>query len=484
MESVSDAIKARLVADYLVGGALIGAGVAVTLIALSRFSSVRFEQLAAAMMAGTLMPSDFLNMLSMALTEEEYDELINEAIHAAIYNGIDSETLEILAKALGISVEELIENFTNASKTTSPIIIDLDGNGISTISLHHGVFFDHSGNGFKTATGWVGEYDGLLVRDINGNGVIDSGRELFGNNTLLKNGHEATNGFEALKDLDNNKDNVFNANDLAWNEVKVWIDANSNGISEEGELISIEEAGIVSISLVYQNINIVDAQGNSHRQISTVTMEDGSVVDAVDVWFARNATNSTATNNLPVSEEISVLPDARGFGTAYSLHQSMVRDTSGQLQNLVEQFAAETNDATRRQLASQILHAWTGKNTNLAAMEVLVGEKYTGGTGPNAMEIIDIGFNALSRAFYEHLMAKTHLKQLYSLMMNVGTEDELLYDLTLVAYSILSEINEDESQGERLLLNFVNNIYANTMLGFIDIDSFCCPSGIAKISMS
>ena len=49
-------------------------------------------------------------------------------------------------------------------------------------------------------------------KDLNGDGKITSGRELFGNHTLLQKGsnagQEAANGFEALKELDDNGDGV------------------------------------------------------------------------------------------------------------------------------------------------------------------------------------------------------------------------------------------------------------------------------------
>ncbi len=57
---------------------------------------------------------------------------------------------------------------------------------MKTLSINCGVHFDHNGSGFKVKTGWAGSEEGILVRDLNGNGQIDSGKELFGNATLLK----------------------------------------------------------------------------------------------------------------------------------------------------------------------------------------------------------------------------------------------------------------------------------------------------------
>lgn len=134
--------------------------------------------------------------------------------------------------------EPLLRSKVHAESQASPLILDLDGNGISTVGVNHNIYFDHDGNGFAENTGWVGQGDGLLVRDINGNGQIDNGSELFGDNTLLSDGTKASNGFEALKDLDSNQDNVFDVNDTAFNEVKVWKDTNLDGKVNDGELLS------------------------------------------------------------------------------------------------------------------------------------------------------------------------------------------------------------------------------------------------------
>ncbi len=71
------------------------------------------------------------------------------------------------------------------------LVIDLDGDGVETTTMEKGTHFDHDGNGFAERSGWIGKDDGLLVRDINGNGQIDNGTELFGNNSVLSSGQKA-----------------------------------------------------------------------------------------------------------------------------------------------------------------------------------------------------------------------------------------------------------------------------------------------------
>ena len=137
-----------------------------------------------------------------------------------------------------------LSTWSDAETTRSPLILDLDGDGVETKNVNGGTYFDHDGNGFAEKSGWVGQDDGLLVRDINGNGQIDNGTELFGNNTQLSTGDKALNGFEALKDLDSNGDGVFNAEDNAWSEVKIWQDANGNGKVDSNELLTLEQANI------------------------------------------------------------------------------------------------------------------------------------------------------------------------------------------------------------------------------------------------
>ena len=188
-------------------------------------------------------------------------------------------------------------------KTTSPIVLDLDGDGIETRGLQDGIFFDHDSNHFAENTGWAGADDGLLVLDRNNNGDIESGGELFGNNTQLNDGTLAENGYKALQELDGNRDGVINREDDAWQRLQVWQDRNGNARVDDGELLSLEEAGVAAINTQYQNSRLTDEQGNAHRQTSTITMQDGTVHNTADVWFAANMgyTRYTAGGDIPRS---------------------------------------------------------------------------------------------------------------------------------------------------------------------------------------
>ncbi|PXY95126.1 hypothetical protein DKK76_06990, partial [Frischella perrara] len=81
------------------------------------------------------------------------------------------------AKPISGPIPTLYPSIPGAAKTAfSPIILDLDRDGIETISKNNNIHFDLNANQFAENTGWVGSDDGLLVLDLNNNGIIDNGR--------------------------------------------------------------------------------------------------------------------------------------------------------------------------------------------------------------------------------------------------------------------------------------------------------------------
>jgi hypothetical protein len=149
-----------------------------------------------------------------------------------------------------------------------PLMLDLNGDGITTLGTADVTFFDHDGNGFAELTGWVSPKDGLLVMDRDGDGRITSGRELFGDQTILQSGAHATSGAQALAEWDlaangGNGDGVIDSQDAAWASLRVWRDVNSDGFTQAGELISLADAGITSLSLSFATTNVADGLGNT-----------------------------------------------------------------------------------------------------------------------------------------------------------------------------------------------------------------------------
>ena len=239
---------------------------------------------------------------------------------------------------------EIEKLWSEAENSRSPLVVDLNGDGIiETTSTDSGIYFDFDNNQKIENSGWVGKDDGLLVRDINNNGQIDDGTELFGNNTVLSNGQKATNGFEALKDLDSNNNNVFDSSDTAWNQVKVWKDANQNGKVDEEELLTLEQAGIENIDLTYQNSSTIDFSGNTVGQTGSFDREDGTQGNINDIWFNIDLMDTIDKTNIDIPADIAALPNVKGFGNVHDLHTAMALDASGELKTLVQQYVAETD---------------------------------------------------------------------------------------------------------------------------------------------
>ena len=163
-----------------------------------------------------------------------------------------------------------------------PLVLDLDGDGIETVGIDPlaPILFDHDADGVKTGTGWIQSDDGLLVIDINGNGVIDSGRELFGDNSLLYTAWDgpvyATDGYAALRAQDSNHDGVVNSLDANFNQLRVWRDLNQDGISQAGELQTLSQAGIASIGVTGTATNVNLGNGNTQIASGSFTRTNGT----------------------------------------------------------------------------------------------------------------------------------------------------------------------------------------------------------------
>ena len=167
----------------------------------------------------------------------------------------------------------------------TPLLIDLGGDGVTTLPVEEGVSFDYEGNSDSIATGWAGENSGFLVLDRNNDGIINNGKELFGDRTPLPDGQIATNGVIALAALDSNSDGRIDVNDSVWNDLKIWHDINRNGVSDTNELLSLTDAGLRDIDLSFIRNPEFDVSGNIHEYTSSVTWNDGRVTEIVDVLF-------------------------------------------------------------------------------------------------------------------------------------------------------------------------------------------------------
>ncbi|WPB76764.1 hypothetical protein KYC5002_48240 [Archangium violaceum] len=96
--------------------------------------------------------------------------------------------------------------------------------------------------------------DGMLVWDVDGDGKITSGKELFGHVDL--NGKNTfKNGYEKLAHyFDKNGDGQVKGSELAG--LKIWEDRNGDGITQKGELVDLEKHGIRKLNTRYNEADM------------------------------------------------------------------------------------------------------------------------------------------------------------------------------------------------------------------------------------
>ncbi len=235
----------------------------------------------------------------------------------------------VISSTLGTTPDPLLKVIKYVPYS-DPLILDLDGDGLEITPLSKAILFDTNGDTIKAGTAWAGADDGLVVWDRNGNGLIDSGRELFGDEMILADGNKAAHGFAALKDLDTGSvingrtvganDNVFDANDSAYANLRLWNDLNQDGISQANELTTLSDAGVHSINLVSTSTQTkyTDAlliEDGHFTRTGGSTGQAGSFILAQN-YFVR------AFSPIAVSDAAKALPNFKGTGWVRDLQEA------------------------------------------------------------------------------------------------------------------------------------------------------------------
>lgn len=378
---------------------------------------------------------------------------------------------ELAKKLLKNARKRLIEWHYEIEWLASPLVLDLDGNGIQTLALNQTlIHFDHDNNDFLEQTGWVGASDGLLILDLNGNGSVDSGAELFGNYTRLDDGQLAADGFTALAMYDSNADQQIDHLDPIWTRLRVWRDQNSNAQTEPGEWLSMADLQVIALHLGYLVHDVIDANGNTHRQHGTYERLNGKVAALTDVWFAKNTIDSLPTTIREVDEQTAALPNLPGMGIVPSLHQALMNPNNPLLRQTLLQWLGSTR-LQRMALNQQLLFQWCDASDNplvppdrlygscddLIHLKVAVVEKLFGDKVINSEMILGINrSNAASAmcdemAFYMDMLLNFEVAIQPLLELAVPVESDqfgpLQLDVTDSVQHLRSQFQQDPDPG-------------------------------------
>ena len=357
-----------------------------------------------------------------------------------------------VCKMLGIA--NLIDAFLWAKDVLfDPLILDLDNDGFNIIDKSEGAYFDKDNNGYRERIDWTRK-DAFLTLDRNNNGRIDNGTELFGDTTFINvEDKYAQNGFSALKQYDENDDGVINSEDSVFGDLRLWVDANGDGISQASELSTLADHNIVSISATPDEETISTDTAAVINGTSSFEYADGTKGRMGALW---------ATANLYDTKEIAEAA-AEGFnfnnaGNMPSLAVALSAD-DGTLRGYIDSFRNAVIQDEKNEALNSILFTMSGAQNiavgsrganfdarKLHVIETITGQPFVGANGPNpnpnAARILDQIYTRISDTYYSIFnteIVKPYFDKLVSYEDNEGKQQ--IYT-GFMRFDIMKELEE------------------------------------------
>ncbi|BCM03865.1 hypothetical protein MAFF301560_32520 [Ralstonia solanacearum] len=353
--------------------------------------------------------------------------------------------------------------------------------------------------------------------DRNGNGAIDSGRELFGVDTLKSNGQFATDGFDALRDVDADKDGKIDASDSVFANLRIWRDLNQDGISQTNELTTLSANNIVSIGVNSTavrtdlgNGNVQTAAGTFNRSNGTTGATGETNGAAANLDLLVNTFYRQFTDHIPLTDSAKALPTLRGSGRARDLNeaislsndlgnwvQTYTQQTSrqaqiGQLDGFIEKWADTADMKSLKAQADALAASGVKLTYNLAGLtagtaayddfvrklgivERFMGFTYGGANGQARFTPLDatsggvtvtlaaeqiasiaLAYDRFKTDIYESLLLQTRLKDYYESIVVTTTHGLPIFSFSEVQKSFESAIKLSPQQGLVDLIEFMS----------------------------
>jgi trimeric autotransporter adhesin len=266
---------------------------------------------------------------------------------------------------------------TARSIAESPILLDLDGDGIDITPLSSSnMFFDMAGDGKQHRTAWAGAGDGVLVRDAGNDGVIKLSNEI----DFTEWDSTAKSDMQALLNVfDTNHDGKLSAGDADWSLFKVLV-TNADGTTT---LKTMAELGITSIDLISNNQEVVLSDGSKILGTSSYTKSDGTTGTAADAELVydengylvtqvvtHNADGSTTIDNKAVNADGSIANQTISIISADGKSTTITFDNNGD--GVIDRVQTDVRVINSDGSITETLQDYDGSGTILIRTQVTV----------------------------------------------------------------------------------------------------------------
>jgi len=186
----------------------------------------------------------------------------------------------------------------------SPVVLDLNGDGIHFTGQQNGVMFDMDADGMLDLTNWMSRGDAVLVLDRNGDGIVTDGSEM----SFAAESAGAATDMQGLELLDLDGNGQIDSLDPIYDSLRLWAD-DGDGISQTGEMLTLEQAGIRSIQLTTTAVSDVFSLGDTLVFGSgSFSHQDGSSGSLADAAFSYSPGQSGAPADAAKLEAENILP--------------------------------------------------------------------------------------------------------------------------------------------------------------------------------
>ncbi len=349
-------------------------------------------------------------------------------------------------------VLQLSSELGNAqNQIIDPLVISMNGQAVTTTSLANGSYVDYRNTGFEEQSSWFSSNAGILVDVTNPSGTLNNGFTILGTGTTNQNGNvQGQSGFTQLASMDTNHDGVINASDTDFNQIEIWV--GSNGQAGSGQLETLAQAGITSISLNTSSVNTTDANGDKLVATSTVTYSNGTTGTLSDMNMAVNTSNTIDESAGMTNSAYANLPNVAGWGDVHDLQVAMALDTTGNLANLVKQYLAAT-PAQQPTLINNLIFTWTGVENDpqettyhftgdtreIDALSKFVGAQYSNNSGWSTTLVTMAGVPMIEQAWNDLV------NYVSGCLLSNGLNQSLLTDVSLSYNQTTQSFNYDVS---------------------------------------